>query len=175
MYRPSTQIFGIIGLISVEAAILYILKVLWGGSVKSNKSSFWFLFKFDRVVQTHNTVSPNLIMKSIRQPMILPSSSYSLQGCILNLKFIFLTPPPSWFIFLSQMKFYEGVRAACDNFSGFFVLFCKFLVNWGKNMHTFYQLGKKYAFPPPFFHSLSIIFFPQHVIWSYFCPPPPKQ
>ena len=53
-----------------------------------------------------------------------------------------------------------GVRAAGKKFQIYFVLFCKFLVNWGKNMHTFYQLGKKYEFPPlfsfPFYH----FFFP---------------
>ena len=32
-------------------------------------------------------------------------------------------------------------------------------------MHTFYQLGEKYAFSP-LFYPLSIIFFPQPVIWS---------
>ena len=32
-------------------------------------------------------------------------------------------------------------------------------------MHTFNQLGEKYAFPP-FFYPLSIIFFPQPVIWG---------
>ena len=31
------------------------------------------------------------------------------------------------------------------------------------------QLGEKYAFSP-FLHPLSITFFPQHVIWQYFCP-----
>jgi len=35
-------------------------------------------------------------------------------------------------------------------------------------MHTFYKLEEKYAF----FHPLSIIFYPQHDIWAYFCPPP---
>jgi len=35
-------------------------------------------------------------------------------------------------------------------------------------MHTFYKLEEKYAF----FNPLSIIFFPQHDIWAYFCPPP---
>ena len=83
---------------------------------------------------------------------------------------MFLPPPPSWFIFLPQLKFdMRGCAPQAKNFLAFFVLFCKFLVNWGKNMHTFYQLGKKYAFPP-FFHSLSIIFFPLHVICPYFCP-----
>jgi len=34
-------------------------------------------------------------------------------------------------------------------------------------MHTFYQLGNKYAFSP-FLHPLSIIFSPQNVIWPFF-------
>ena len=34
-------------------------------------------------------------------------------------------------------------------------------------MRTFNQLGKKYAFSP-LFYTLSIIFFPQPVIWPYF-------
>ena len=45
--------------------------------------------------------------------------------------------------------------------------FCKFLANWGKNMHFVTNWGKNVHFPP-FFHSLSIIFFPQLVIWPYF-------
>ena len=69
------------------------------------------------------------------------------QGCILNLKFIFLPPPP----FLIYI------------FQPFFLQFCVFEVNWRKNMHTFYQLGEKYAFSP-LFYPLSIIFFPQPVI-----------
>ena len=36
-------------------------------------------------------------------------------------------------------------------------------------MHTFYLLGKKYVFSP-FFSSPFNHFFPQHVIWPYFCP-----
>ena len=39
-------------------------------------------------------------------------------------------------------------------------------------MHTFYQMWKNVHFPS-FFHPLSIIFFPQHVILPYFFPPPP--
>ena len=45
----------------------------------------------------------------------------------------------------------------------FLLQFCKFYVNWGKNMHTFDQLGKIYAFPPTFLHPLSICYLP------YFC------
>ena len=53
------------------------------------------------------------------------------------------------------------------NFQPFFVQFCKVLVNWGKNMHFFFQLknmhffsnwGKNMHFPPVFFHSLSICY-----------------
>jgi len=62
------------------------------------------------------------------------------------------------------------LRAAGENFQAFFVLFCKFLVNWGENMHTFYQLGKNMHFPP--FLSPFNNFFSQPVIWPYFCLPP---
>ena len=81
--------------------------------------------------------------------------SIYLQGCIyiLNVKFIFFAPP------LLDLYFFPQVFAAGEKFSGFFVLFCKFLVNWGKNKHTFDQLGENMHFPP-FLHSLSINFFP---------------
>ena len=56
-------------------------------------------------------------------------------------------------------------------FSAFFLQFCIFLVNWGKNsMHTFYQLGKIYAFPPLFLSPFNN-FFPQPVIWPNFARP----
>ena len=67
------------------------------------------------------------------------AGQFQRQGCILNLK---LT---------------RG--CAGKKCSDFFVLFCKFLVNWGKNKHTFDQLGENMHFPP-FLHSLSINFFP---------------
>ena len=82
-------------------------------------------------------------------------------------------PPPPFvdLYFFPQVKYNEWVRAAGEKFSAFFLLqFCIFQVNWGKNMQTFHQLGKNMHFPP-FFHPLSIIFFPQHNILSYFCPP----
>ena len=82
---------------------------------------------------------------------------------------IFAPPPFFWFIFFSQMKFniMTGCAPQAKKFQPFFVQFCKVLVNWGKNMHFFFQLGKKYAFSPRFF------FIPfQSVIWPYFCPPP---
>ena len=62
------------------------------------------------------------------------------------------------------------MRATSEKFSGFFEQFSKFLVNWGKNMHTFYQLAKKYAFSP-LFYSLSIIFFPNLLFGHIFVPP----
>ena len=37
-----------------------------------------------------------------------------------------------------------------------------------KNMHTFYQLGKKMCIFPPFFIPFQSFFPPQHVIWPYF-------
>ena len=61
-----------------------------------------------------------------------------------------------------------------EQFSAFFLQFCIFQVNRGKNMHNFYQLGKKYAFSPLFVSPLNN-FFPQPVIWPYFCPPPKQK
>ena len=52
-------------------------------------------------------------------------------------------------------------------FQPFFLQFCIFQVNRGKNMHTFYQLGKKYSFSP-LFYPLSIIFFPKLVFGHIF-------
>ena len=46
-----------------------------------------------------------------------------------------------------------------------FFKFCKFQVNWGNNMHTFYQLGKKYAFSPPFF--ILQLFFSPNMIFGH--------
>ena len=90
------------------------------------------------------------------------------QGCILNLKFIFLPPPP-----LLDLYFFPNRTLLLwggNNFQPFFLQFCIFQVNRGKNMHNFYQLGKKYAFSPLFVSPLNN-FFPQPVIWPYFCPP----
>ena len=71
------------------------------------------------------------------------------QGCILNLKFIFLPflPPPFLIYIFSPTEFYynEGVREAGEKFSAFFCNFVYFksigekifilFTNWGKNMH----------------------------------------
>ena len=100
------------------------------------------------------------------------------QGCKLYLKFI--SPPPFLDLyFCPQLKFIKmrGERRRLEIVSLFFC--CNFVdFKWigEKNMHTFYELGKKSNWGKimhfsPFFHPLSIIFFPQHVIWSYFCPP----
>ena len=91
-----------------------------------------------------------------------------LAGVYIKFETPTFCPPPFLIYIFPQMKF-DLIRL--KNVQAFFVLFCKVLVNWGKNMHTFYPLGKKYAFST-LFHSLSIIFFLQHVIWPYFCPPP---
>ena len=85
------------------------------------------------------------------------------------LKFIFLPTPPFLIIFLPQLKFIvmrgaRRMRKICSLF--FAILYTYVKVNWGKNMHTFKQLGEKNAFSP-FFYPLSIKFFPQPVIWPY--------
>ena len=42
------------------------------------------------------------------------------QGCILNLKFIFLPPPLLIYIFSpTEIYYYKGVRAAGEKFSAF--------------------------------------------------------
>ena len=67
-------------------------------------------------------------------------------------------------IFPPNETLYEGdFLPQGKNCQAFFVLFCKYLVNWGKIMHTFYQLGKKYAFSPLFF--IPFQSFP-HAPWS---------
>ena len=77
--------------------------------------------------------------------------SNTAQGCILNCKWIFLSPPFLIYIFSPNEIYYnEGVRAAVENILAFFLQFCIFksigekiwilFANWGKNMHS----------PPPF-------------------------
>ena len=97
----------------------------------------------------HNTYVLQLILIKLWNNLIDVT-----QGWILNLKFIF-GPPPFWFFF-PQMKFNIWRGALCRRkiFSFFFLPFWDFKINWGKNMHTFYQLGKKIkkiCISPPFF------------------------
>ena len=90
--------------------------------------------------------------------MLLEISSYSyriLQGCILNLKFIFMCPPPpSWFIFLPNLKFLI-IRGARRRWKMFSFFFCNFVY--------LKLIGEKLCIFPPFF--LSPFNFPQPVIW----------
>ena len=53
-----------------------------------------------------------------------------------------------------------------EKLSAFFLIL--YISYWGKNIHTFYQLGKKYAFPPPLSYLLSIIFFPNLIFGHIF-------
>ena len=98
-----------------------------------------------------------------------------MQGCILNLKFIFLPPPPLfffWLIYLPQMfNIRRGYAPQAKNVQPCFAIL-KILNKLGKIMHTFYQSGEKYAFFPLFSSPFNNLF-PQHVIWPFFCPPPP--
>ena len=74
------------------------------------------------------------------------------------------------FIFFPQVKymFYnEGVRVAGEII--FLAVLYISIVNWGKNMNTFYQLGKNMQFPP-LFHLLSIIFSPNMLFGHIFAP-----
>ena len=73
--------------------------------------------------------------------------------------------------FFPLMKFIlSGCRCRRRKMFSFFLLFCKFIVNWGKNIHTVYQLGGKYAFSPlfssPFNH-----FVPPTCYLAIFLPP----
>ena len=63
-----------------------------------------------------------------------------------------------------------GVEQGCIlNFKFIFLQFVHFLSIGGKICIFFTNCGKKYAFSPFFFIPCPIIFFPQHVIWPYFC------
>ena len=62
---------------------------------------------------------------------------FILQGCILNLKFIFCPPPFLIYIFSPNEIYYiEGVRAAGEKFSAFFL----------GNFVNFKSIGEKYAY-----------------------------
>ena len=80
---------------------------------------------------------------------------YWKQGCMLNLKFIFL-PPPSWFIFFPSLFCCSFV-----NFKSVGEKICILFTNWGKNMYF-----------PAFFHPLSIILSPNMLVGHIFAPPP---
>ena len=80
-------------------------------------------------------------------------SNISPERCILNLKFIFLPPPtPLNYIFSPTVKF--------EKFPALF--FCNFVY--------FKSIGEKYAFSPFLFIPFQYFFFPQPVVWPYFCP-----
>ena len=66
------------------------------------------------------------------------------------------------------MKFIimRAARRRLNMFSLFLLPICKFHVNLGKKICILFTNWGKYAFPP-FFHPLSIIFSPNHVIWPY--------
>ena len=93
--------------------------------------------------------------------------SVPLTGVYIKFECHIFAPPPSWFIFLPQINFIiiRGWALQTQKLKPSLLKYCKFWVNWRKNMHTFYLWVKKYVFPPssPFNH-----FFPQHVIWPYF-------
>ena len=76
------------------------------------------------------------------------------------MKFIFLPPPP-FLIYVFSLTDYKEAHTG-EIFSAFFFAI----------LYILSQLGKKYAFLPLFLSSFNH-FFPQPVIWPYFCPPPP--
>ena len=70
--------------------------------------------------------------------------------------FIFLPPPLLGLYVLPWMKFI--IMRGCarrGKISTLFLQFCILKVKWGKNMHTFYQMGEKYKFPPLFNNFIS--------------------
>ena len=69
---------------------------------------------------------------------------------------IFVPPPPSWFIFLSQITVI--IMRGCASQAIFFLQFCIIWVNLG-NLADFLPIEEKICIFP-FFHHLSIIFFP---------------
>ena len=75
------------------------------------------------------------------------------QGIILNYRFIFLTPPPP------SLFEYFFPKWKAINVQPFFLQFCKFAVNWWKNMHTFTNWGGNIHFPP-LFHPFQSFYFP---------------
>ena len=106
----------------------------------------------------------------------MQGDSCLVQGCILNLKFIFLPPPllDLYFFPNRNLLIMRGCAPQVKSFKPFLSI-----------LYILSQQGKKYTFflPieggeqhfPPFFYPLSIIFPPQPVIWPYFCPPPPGR
>ena len=95
-----------------------------------------------------------------------------MQMCILCLKFIFLPPPPFWFIFCPQPKFIimRGCALQAKNFPPFFAILY-ILSQLGEKYAYFLPIAEKNMHFPSFFISFQF-FFPQPVIWPYFCPPP---
>ena len=71
-----------------------------------------------------------------------------------------IAPPPFLIYIFTDIYYIEGTHAAGENFMPFFVQFWNILSQLGKNMHTFHQLGKIYAFPPLFLSPLIIFFTP---------------
>ena len=93
--------------------------------------------------------------------------TFSNQGCIINLEFIFLPPPPSRFIFFPQRKF--SILRWCAPQAKFLSLF--FVI-----LQILSELEEKYAYFlqnafPPLFSSPFNNFYSRCDIWAYFCPP----
>ena len=99
------------------------------------------------------------------------------QGCIFNLKFIFMDPPPPtfWFIFLPHLKCITTSTPSRHRRKMFSIFFCAIL-------YILSQLGKKYTFFLPIGEKICIIphffipfqyFFPPNLLFGHICPPPP--
>ena len=83
---------------------------------------------------------------------------------------VHISPPPFLIYTFSptEIDSNEGVRAACEKFSA---LFCNFVYfkSIGEKYAYFLPIGEKICISP-LFYPLSIIFFPQPVIFPYFSP-----
>ena len=100
--------------------------------------------------------------------MFLFRSNILVQGCILNLKFIF--PPFFLFIFFPQMKFPPQGK----NLQPFFAIL-KILSQLGKRYAYFLPIGGKKWIFPPFFIPFQSFFFPNMLFGYIFAPPKQKN
>ena len=126
----------------------------------------------------HMSLILNHSIKYARQmPSLIQVFCLARQGCILNLKFMF-APPPLFDLYFCPKWNLIKCGGACRRrkifrlFCGILYIFSKlgkkyaYFLPIGEKYEYFLPIGEKICIPPPlFFCSLSIIFFPQHVIW----------
>ena len=98
---------------------------------------------------------------------------YVAQGCILHLKLIFFAPPPFLINFFPNEIYYIEGCAPQGKFSALFFAILVILSQLGEKYAYFLPIDEKICIFPPFFIPFQS-FFPQHVIWPYFCPSPAR-